>query len=311
MTPCKHLSQTLLLLTATVLPALFPAVSDAQEYRFSVPKLQMLVTVRPDASVHIVYDITFKNMPGAHAIDIVDIGTPHGDYSLGNVSASCGGRTLGDIRHSTIVKPGFEVHMGPSTIPQGGEGTLHVEFDMPEMVFQDTTNEKLASMRITPTWFGDQYVVGNTHIQVAVQLPQSVTPDEALHQGFAFNSKAQTDAGALVGWDWPAERLTGPHMVAVSFPKRDLNNVIRHADATSATIRLIASHPKVILTIEDDGKGFDVEQRRISALKERRLGLRTMAERVRLLQGTMRIRSAPGKGTAIRIEVPHEERNRR
>ncbi len=86
-----------------------------------------------------------------------------------------------------------------------------------------------------------------------------------------------------------------------------LNNVVKHAEATNATVRLVASHPKLILSIEDDGKGFDVEERQLSALKEKRLGLCTMAERVHLLKGTMKIRSVPMKGTLIRIEVPHEE----
>ena len=89
-----------------------------------------------------------------------------------------------------------------------------------------------------------------------------------------------------------------------------LNNIIRHAEAKNATIRLVASYPKIILSIEDDGKGFDVEARQFSALKDRRLGLRVMAERVHLLQGTMSIRSVPMKGTAIRIEIPHKEVSR-
>ena len=151
--------------------------------------------------------------------------------------ASIDGRPTREVRVSTYVKPGFEVHLGSGTIGPGRQGTLHVEFTMPEMVYQDTTDEKLASLRITPTWFGDQYVRGNTHILVAVQLPKSVTPDEALHQGPEagppFALKAVTDRGALVGWDWPADRLTGSHMVAVSFPKRDLKRVSKATCARS------------------------------------------------------------------------------
>jgi hypothetical protein len=214
------------ILPTAVSIALLTTTSRAQDYRFGVPGLQMAVTVRPDASVHIVYDITFKNQPGAHPIDIVDIGTPHKGYKLSNVRASIRGLPLRDIRKSQYVDPGFEVHLGPGTIGPGQTGTLHVEFDMPDMVYQDTTNAKLASLRITPTWFLDKFVQGNTHIQVQIQLPQSVQPEEALHQGLNFTRKAKTDHGALVGWDWPTERLTGPHRVAVSFPKRDLDRVV-------------------------------------------------------------------------------------
>ena len=88
-----------------------------------------------------------------------------------------------------------------------------------------------------------------------------------------------------------------------------LNNVKKHADASQVTIRLVASFPKIILRIEDNGKGFDVESRLVSAANERRMGLRTMEERVALLQGKMRIESLPMAGTKIFIEVPCEREN--
>src|SRR3972149_5489778 len=101
-------------------------------------------------------------------------------------------------------------------------GGVRVEFTMPKMVFQDTTRKDYASFRITPTWFGDQYVKGNTHIQVAIQLSKNLKPEEVLHQGLPFTLKRQTDFWTEVGWDFPTVRLTGPHLVAVSFPKGDM-----------------------------------------------------------------------------------------
>ncbi|MDZ7620809.1 MAG: hypothetical protein U1E05_27720 [Patescibacteria group bacterium] len=201
-------------------------VARAQEYRFGVPQADMVVTVNRDASVTIAYDITFHNDRSGHPIDIVDIGTPDDRYDLGNVSASVDGAMLREVRPSSYLATGFEVHLGGQAIPPGGQGTLHVEFTMPDRVYQDTTRDDHASLRITPTWFGDPYVVGDTHLRVMVQLPESVHPDEALHQGQSFSHKAATDHGAAVGWDFPATRLTGPHMVAVSFPRRDLARVV-------------------------------------------------------------------------------------
>jgi len=87
-----------------------------------------------------------------------------------------------------------------------------------------------------------------------------------------------------------------------------LNNIKKHAYANRVTIRLISSFPKIILRIEDDGKGFDLEKRLITAQNEKRMGLRSMKERVSLLNGAMRIQSHPGKGTKILIEVPYEEK---
>lgn len=83
-----------------------------------------------------------------------------------------------------------------------------------------------------------------------------------------------------------------------------LNNIKKHANARQATIRLLAAFPCIILRIEDDGRGFDVKQRLAAAQQEKRMGLRSMEERVSLLGGQMRIHSRRSEGTKIFIEVP-------
>ena len=87
-----------------------------------------------------------------------------------------------------------------------------------------------------------------------------------------------------------------------------LNNIRKHAHAGSAIVRLVGSFPKLILRIEDDGKGFDVEERARKADSEKRMGLRSMGERVKLLRGRMKIQSRLGKGTKIKIKIPYQER---
>jgi PAS domain S-box-containing protein len=88
-----------------------------------------------------------------------------------------------------------------------------------------------------------------------------------------------------------------------------LNNVKKHAEANRVTIRMVASFPNIILRIEDDGKGFDVEKRWASAINEKRMGLQSMEERVGLLNGKMRIQSRPKSGTRILVEIPYKEKN--
>lgn len=215
-------------LAAVLLVSLSSTRAVAQNYSFSVPSLKMQVFVQPDASAKIVYDITFANRPGAHAIDVVDIGTPHAGYRLSNVAASIDNTPLRDIRKSEYVDPGFEVHLAGKTIPSGGQGTLHVEFTMPDMAYQDTTNDKNASLRITPTWFDGRFVRGSTQIDVAIHLLPGVEPEQALYQMRPFSAKAVfgEDKHTVVAWQWPNERLTGPHMVGVSFPKRGMTRVV-------------------------------------------------------------------------------------
>ena len=90
--------------------------------------------------------------------------------------------------------------------------------------------------------------------------------------------------------------------------QESLNNIHKHAKANVATVRMVASFPNIILRIEDDGKGFDTESRLISASNEKRMGLQSMRERVKLLNGTIMIQSLPMEGTKIFIEVPYKEK---
>jgi signal transduction histidine kinase len=83
-----------------------------------------------------------------------------------------------------------------------------------------------------------------------------------------------------------------------------LTNVWRHAQARNVRIRLVASFPKIILRLEDDGQGFDVSGQKTSMTQEKHMGLLGMRERVALLGGEMSIESQLGKGTKITIEVP-------
>jgi len=87
-------------------------------------------------------------------------------------------------------------------------------------------------------------------------------------------------------------------------------NIKKHADANSVTLKMVASFPYIILRIEDDGKGFNINDRMVSAIKEKRMGLRSMEERVSFLNGKMKILSRPTEGTKIFIQVPYKEKNR-
>ncbi len=88
-----------------------------------------------------------------------------------------------------------------------------------------------------------------------------------------------------------------------------LSNVRKHAHASQATVRLIHSHPRVILRIEDNGQGVDLEERQEEFREARRMGLWGMRERARLLGGTISLRSRPGRGMLIHIEIPVENRS--
>jgi PAS domain S-box-containing protein len=85
-----------------------------------------------------------------------------------------------------------------------------------------------------------------------------------------------------------------------------LTNIKKHADAGHVTIRLVAASPNIILRIEDNGRGFDVQERLANITKEKRMGIRSIEERVKLLQGEMVLRSKPKQGTKIFIKFPYK-----
>lgn len=83
-----------------------------------------------------------------------------------------------------------------------------------------------------------------------------------------------------------------------------LSNVKKHSGANFVNIKLVSSHPNIILRIEDNGKGFNVDRRSEEAVNEKRMGLQGMHERARMLGGRMKIISRPSEGTRVIIEVP-------
>jgi signal transduction histidine kinase len=85
-----------------------------------------------------------------------------------------------------------------------------------------------------------------------------------------------------------------------------LHNALRHADADRLELRLEEREQLLVLTVRDDGVGFDPGA---TAHRSRRLGLTSMEERAASLGGALRIDSAPGVGTTIRLEVPFGDRH--
>ena len=80
-----------------------------------------------------------------------------------------------------------------------------------------------------------------------------------------------------------------------------LRNVIAHAGASRADVRLLRSGDHAEITIADDGKGFDVAR---SLERGKGLGLVSIPERVRLAGGTVSFEAEPSKGTRVCARDP-------
>ena len=82
--------------------------------------------------------------------------------------------------------------------------------------------------------------------------------------------------------------------------QESVNNVIKHANATTLDIMLLSDANEITVTIEDNGDGFDTNDQ--SSIKG--IGLKNMSSRVEYLKGTVEISSSPGRGTLVAIYVP-------
>jgi len=86
-----------------------------------------------------------------------------------------------------------------------------------------------------------------------------------------------------------------------------LTNVRKHASARQVTIKLQAKAPNIILSIRDDGNGFDV-RKEMRDSGQRKMGLSGIEQRASLLGGRLSIQSGRGKGSRILVEVPLREK---
>jgi PAS domain S-box-containing protein len=107
----------------------------------------------------------------------------------------------------------------------------------------------------------------------------------------------------------PSVALSPEQEVAVlRIAQEALTNAGKHAGAMRVQVSLTVESERLVLAVKDDGRGFN--PRGVSGpTREGRLGIYGMNERAALLGGTIRIKSRPGKGTEVRLELPVSSRS--
>lgn len=155
----------------------------------------------------------------------------------------------------------------------------------------------------------------------AVELTQELVA-RLRHLSLTLRPPLLDDLGLQVAMEWQIRRFSEQTGLAIEFrhavPSRlppqvetaffriaqeALTNVVRHANARTATVRLWADPERAGLQIEDDGCGFDPEVTRARAST----GLSGMQERVDLLHGDFHLESHPEQGTRLTVELPLAE----
>ena len=83
-----------------------------------------------------------------------------------------------------------------------------------------------------------------------------------------------------------------------------VNNVGRHAEASYVEVTVEFYEDKIVVTVKDNGKGFELPRMLGELARIGKLGLAGMEERARLLGGNLRVQSEPGKGTTVVTSAP-------
>ncbi|MBA7685651.1 hypothetical protein ES703_94076 [subsurface metagenome] len=132
------------------------------------------------------------------------------------------------------------------------------------------------------------------------------------------------DLGLLPALEWMAEDMeknygTKAHVEVIgnarSLPtevqlllfriaQEALTNIRRHAKASTAMVKLEFGDDTIMMTVSDNGKGFELPPRIEDLASVGRLGLMGISERARLLHGTLEIKSEPNKGTQVVVKLP-------
>lgn len=153
---------------------------SAQNYSFTLEREVVNVYVNADGTLAVDYAFTFANAAGASPIDFVDVGLPNGSYEYSSIEADVDGSPVSissDYQGSGSY--GVAVELGSRAIPPGQRGTVNVRVGtIRRMLFPDDNDQNYASMNFSPTWFGSQFVRGNSNITVRLHLPPGVQPEE-------------------------------------------------------------------------------------------------------------------------------------
>lgn len=142
--------------------------------------------------------------------------------------------------------------------------------------------------------------------RVALDLRPTILDDLGLGPALEwrvdeFNKEGATQAAiAIAGLEHRLPREMELALYRVG--QEALNNAGRHARAAHVQVTLARANGSVTLEVQDDGAGFDPD--RVRPGEGHGLGLLGMRERIVTVGGTLAIESAPGRGTAIRAQVP-------
>ena len=249
-----------------------------------------------------------------------------GEVQLGGVALDITARK--EVEEALRVREGELQHSHEALQALGGELITAQEDERRRISreLHDDMNQRLAVLALTiqsvqkelgqstPTYQALQKLYDAVSLlsddvrRLAYQLHPSILDDLGLEvalQAFISDfSKWEGIPVSFVATDVPFSVAQEIASCLYRVTQECLRNVTKHAQATQVDVKLIGKDDALTLSISDNGKGFTVET---MLGGKHGLGLISMQERVRAVQGTYNLRSAPGQGTEIIVWVPTME----
>lgn len=198
----------------------------AQSYSLELEKEIVHVYWNTDGTMSVDYTLHFKNNPDAHAIEFVDVVLPDNNYVISEISADIDGHALSVEESYQGKGPGVAVDLGEYAIPAGESGIVHVTIGHIENVLNPASDANYASAIFNTTWYGSQYMTGNTDVTVVFHLPAGIPAEEVrVHlpsDNWSGTQEAEesVDESGRVTYTWHDENANGysQYTFGASFP---------------------------------------------------------------------------------------------
>jgi signal transduction histidine kinase len=153
-------------------------------------------------------------------------------------------------------------------------------------------------------------------------IEQTITYTKSLT--FELSTPVLYQLGFMPAMEWLAERMREKHGLEITLTADENHeeiqgevkvllyktvreivlNIVKHAGPAKAVITVGSDKDNIKIAVEDDGVGFNVSGMETRSMENRSIGIFTIRERMKYLNGTFNISSEPGTGTKVNVTIP-------
>jgi signal transduction histidine kinase len=194
-------------------------------------------------------------------------------------------RDLHDGPLQELIGLNFLVSSAEAMVSEGSAGdSIHA--------IRDSLQEMIESLR---TFAGELRPPALAKFGLAKAIRSFVEGFQKKHAGLEIDLDLVDDAQTI-----PEQS----RLVLYRILQESVNNIFRHAQASQVKICLQLTPTEVILEVQDNGSGFEMPEDWLELARQGHLGLIGMHERAETAGGSLSLRTAPGEGTLVHIQIP-------